>query len=507
MHTSTQSKYKEQLDIKLSSNDNKFFVSSQRKLHDMWALVLYIIFFSIFIIVIISASSRENVSKLVKVSIDNFNTEEIQIIRSGGFSSSDVPTKISSEFFFGDVFKLIIIPIILFGNLLVLMYFFTGLFLHVAFILPIVGSIIGAGLSLMQSSVKGFVMLSITALLSMFIYFLFFRRLKFVSKPFKMSIHVMLACFGLFTGIAVTFTVIALCTCYAHNIIMIRTFDNTELTIARVFIMFFSFWTIFLISTVSQTAMSAVTAQYVIHDLSGNMLLKSSLRIVFYSLGSACFAALLLAIVATVRQLVEDKLNRNSDEEEGNGAAIVILFIIMFLLSFIEEFLEFLTSWAMTVVALKGCKLSRAMKSVIFDIRTGFLTTIATGQLSALLILLVIIYLATTLIFGTRFFFLKEILSQSNLPVQDKISYIFKTNSNEISSIQSGKKHLPILNMIPLSYALISLVFLGCFTTLLQKIMEMLYLIYNEEPSILERKDESVYGSMKEEEAYNRSGF
>ncbi|KAF7697550.1 CTL-like protein [Cucumispora dikerogammari] len=482
--------------------NNKFAVSSQRKLHDMWALILYLITLSIFIIMVFMLANRKIEIKTLGITPETFEEKDIQTIKSNKPIIDLVKSKLVNDFFIGDVMKIVVLPIFLFSNLLLLMYFFTAVFIHIAFILPIILSVVGAGICLMQAFIYGCVMLTVFSIASLILYLCVFRRLKFVAKPFKMSLNIMLACFGLFLGLIVFFTGISLATSFILNILMHKKFSNSEQTFGSILYLFFTAWTFFLISTVSQSAMSAITAQYIVNDLTGEPLVRSSMHIVFFSLGSACFAALILAIVYTVRQLVKDQINRNS-RERGSQAVEILLMIINTFLSFLEDFLRFLTSWAMTVVALRGCKLSVAMKSVLFDIRTGFLTTLVTGQTTALLILLVVVYLICILGLGTRFIYLKKMLTDTKFPVSTTA-----TNQTDVSSSArlvvdtDNIKNFGAFNTLPIYYAIITLIFLSTFTILIQKIMEMLYLIYTEEPEVIKRKDMDVYESMRQEEQY-----
>ncbi|KAF7694659.1 hypothetical protein CDIK_2058 [Cucumispora dikerogammari] len=481
-------------------NNEKFKISSQRKLHDMWALVLYLILFSLFIIVILLSKNRQTEIKTLKVAVKRFNFEDTETILRNNADISFVNCLTYNEFFIMDVVKIIILPIILFGSLLILIYTFTGVFTHVAFLLPIFMSVISAGLCLIYSSFIGCANNSISAILSFILYMCVFRRLKYIPNPLKMAFRVMLSCYKMFLGLLVCFTSVSIGICCLLNALLSKKFSDTETTLASIICGFFSTWTIFLISTISQSAMSAMTAQYIVNDLTGCALITNSIKIILYSLGSACFSALLLALVYTTRRLLSHQFY-NDPRAEGNRSFNFLLLMIHNHLSFAEDFLQYLTSWAMTVVALKGCKLTVAMKSVIFDIRTGILTTLITSYMSSLFILLIVVYLVCVLILGCRIVQLKEVSTIEKLDVAPNTSRLYNDTSSAFF-IENSKKHVAKFNMLPIYYAIFTLVFLGSITVLLQKIMEMLYLIFTEESDIIKRRDESVYESMKQEEQH-----
>ncbi|KAF7702914.1 Choline transporter-like protein 1 [Cucumispora dikerogammari] len=109
--------------------------------------------------------------------------------------------------------------------------------------------------------------------------------------------------------------------------------------------------------------MSAVTLDYIVEDSKETELLFGSLEIVFYGLGSVFFAAILLAIVNTVRTLLGDEEEDEEISDNSGFASGTILMPFRFLFELVEIFVRKLTSWAMIIVAIKGCNLAEALKS------------------------------------------------------------------------------------------------------------------------------------------------
>lgn len=486
--------------INESNVETKFNISKRRKLHDFWALILYIICFTGFIAMTFyySINKKEDKSnELLKIPIKLFLSTNDMIKYNIPYMK--IYTKSINKFFIGDVIKLIIIPILLFTIILFLIYSCTGIFLHIVFILPILCSIIGSGFCFISGDILISLSLIISAFFSSIFYAIIFSRIKFVAKPFKMSVRIMWSCFSLFMGLIFIFTFLSLGISFAINTSLSRNFSAGEYSIQGLFSFFITTWTLFLISMISQSAMSAVTAQYLIHDLTGSFLIKTSFRIVLYSLGSACFASLMLAIVNTIQQLVSNEINNSDNKKDGNFVVLILLIILHTLLSFLEQFLQFLTSWAMTVIALKGCKLTTAMKSVLFDIKTGFISTIIAGKLICFIILIILIYFVAIMTLSTNVFTLKEISSFNNKIM--KPSYYNNFKVMEYVEI-NGKKYMGVFNTLTLCYCISLMVFLISIGILLQKIIEMIYLIYTELPNVIKKKDKVVYKSIRKEEKF-----
>ncbi|KAF7694771.1 Choline transporter-like protein 2 [Cucumispora dikerogammari] len=475
--------------------DNKFYMPLKRKLHDIWALVLYIIAVYIFIFLIVLLSKHPHKIKTIVVQQKAFNLEEIKIMEEFKIPSF-ITTISSNEFFLGDFLKLVIVPITLFSGILVLMCFFTEVVLHILFLLPPVACFLACWFNFFGTYIKNNINLVFipSAIILLIVYFLIFSKIKYISKPLKMALGIMWATFRVFLSLMFIFTAIFLGVCYVYHTLTTRNLTNMELSIVGTYFFYLFIWTGCLILTVSQTVISSITAQHVVHDLTGTMLVKSSLRIVFYSLGSACFAALILAIVYIITEMVRDEINRKYNDSKNRGANVLLLMIQLLLILF-REYLTFLTTWAMTIVALKGCKLTRALKSGLFKMRIGFILFIITFKATFILLLLLIMYLGAFLISGTKVVYLKKVEPGDKIHTVVN-QYVLENQLGFESEILNKKNLFGVFNMIPIYYIVMTFVFLGSFCLFLQKILEMLYLIYEEEPNILKKKDMNVYGSM-----------
>ncbi|KAF7685300.1 Choline transporter-like protein 1 [Cucumispora dikerogammari] len=114
--------------------------------------------------------------------------------------------------------------------------------------------------------------------------------------------------------------------------------------------------------------MSAVTLGYIVEDSKETELLFGFLEIVFYGLGSVFFAAILLTIVSIIRTLLGDEEDAEISDISGFASGTIkMTFRLLFEL--FEIFVRKLTSWAMIIVAIKGCNLTEALKSFFLKLK------------------------------------------------------------------------------------------------------------------------------------------
>lgn len=463
------------------TNENPFLVQKTRKMHDIWAAFLYVICFSAFLV--IGFFLQRDSDK-----IDSRKSPYLTVKFPNGSRQLNIPvgTKVNSlptfAFYLGDAIKLMFLPITSYLVIIALFYTNPVFFVHVMFItsiiLPILLGVFLSGIGF--SAIIG-------SLITAFFYFLFFNKIKYVAKPFRMSIRILASGFGLFASVILINTVLSFGFAFCVQFFIGDKIDTTKKVVLGFFMTLMIFWTFFIIDYTSQVAMTALVAEYIINDLKGSALVKSAGKIVFYSIGQICFAALIIAVVTTLKYTVDSQLqnqsNRNS--QDRNIVAIIMLVIFSALLDLLRDFLDFLNGWALTVISLKGYNLTKAMKSVFFDIKTGFITTYLASYLFGASATLSLFVLFGAAIFTDYLFFVK--LTNE---ISQKYPYVY-LSPNHSSYL--------IFNIMPLMFIIFSIFFICGLATSINKIMQMIYLIFSEDPQSIRRKDESVYESMREE--------
>lgn len=210
------------------------------------------------------------------------------------------------------------------------------------------------------------VMSVIVAIIS-FAFYLFYLRhqIKYAAKVAKSTARTLSN--GLFTVIVslVLTTTFWLVMCYIYMTSIFQmegTRDVATLIFASVLLsMFWIFFTLFYFLRVFVS--SLVIVDYLFDGLASAQKLTTSIKNSLFAIGSVCFGALIIAIVTTVRALIDREMNERT--RERSVIATIFQFILLFLIDLLRDIINYANQWAFCYIALTG-------KDYILSIKESF---------------------------------------------------------------------------------------------------------------------------------------
>ncbi|PVU90099.1 hypothetical protein BB559_004797 [Furculomyces boomerangus] len=143
-----------------------------------------------------------------------------------------------------------------------------------------------------------------------------------------------------------------------------RSCSNTNLVLTYVFLAFIYFWTIQVIFNVLHTAICGLFATYYFFDgtpegyPTKHPLLASLGRASTYSFGSICFGSLIVAIIQTIRAI----LNYIRHSDDNNIITSILIVCADCILSCIEALVEYFNKYAYIEIAIYGKPFMQAAK-------------------------------------------------------------------------------------------------------------------------------------------------
>lgn len=106
---------------------------------------------------------------------------------------------------------------------------------------------------------------------------------------------------------------------------------------------------------------SLITFHFIEHGSENKEVFSSSLSNTMYSLGSISFAGLIIAIVQTLRLLV-DRERSNRRQEDRNLLSEIFYCLLICIMAVLEDIIRFANQFAMPYIAIHGCKYVDAVK-------------------------------------------------------------------------------------------------------------------------------------------------
>jgi len=126
-----------------------------------------------------------------------------------------------------------------------------------------------------------------------------------------------------------------------------------------ILLVFSTYWTSAVISNVLHTAICGVVGRWYFKAADWSEASSVSLRrALTKSFGSICFGSFIIAIVKTIRFIIE----MARDAAEDNAAGLALLCILDCIASFIESLVQFFNTFAFAYVAIYGMKFTEAGK-------------------------------------------------------------------------------------------------------------------------------------------------
>ncbi|OMJ14919.1 Protein PNS1 [Smittium culicis] len=149
-----------------------------------------------------------------------------------------------------------------------------------------------------------------------------------------------------------------------RNGVVKQTCSNTTLVLNYVFTVFVYFWSIQVILNTLHTAICGLFATYYFYDgtpegyPTKNPLMSSLVRASFFSFGSICFGSLIVAVIQTIRALLQLARQQNSDDLFCS----IIICCVDCILGCIEGMVEYFNKYAYIQIAIYGKPYIQASK-------------------------------------------------------------------------------------------------------------------------------------------------
>jgi len=134
---------------------------------------------------------------------------------------------------------------------------------------------------------------------------------------------------------------------------------DTSTKIYLVLLVLSFYWTVQVSNNVVHTTVAGIVGTWYFDPSSEGAVWASGVRTLTYSFGSVCFGSLLVAIISTIRFMV----NTRSTANDGRGESMLYC-ILDCILSLLEDVMEYFNKWAFIYVGLYGYPYITAGKKV-----------------------------------------------------------------------------------------------------------------------------------------------
>jgi hypothetical protein len=170
---------------------------------------------------------------------------------------------------------------------------------------------------------------------------------------------------------------------YAHD----NGGTGTAVTAKAFFLLLSLYWTITVITNITQTTVAGIIGTYCFDKSSASTFLSPAVRNSLHrscttSFGSICFGSLLHALITTLRVLADWARNNAQSNNEGSGGAALLFCVLQCLLSLVEDIIEYFNQWAYAFVGIYGMSYLESGKAVIELFQARGCSAILTNQLS-----------------------------------------------------------------------------------------------------------------------------
>jgi hypothetical protein len=301
-------------------------IKKGRKFHDAWAFLLYVVFTTVAMALIMSTGEN-------RISLSSGNADVPAYIVNGGILASFMTFNILAFKFFAEFYIHacnLALPILSFG--LVLFFAFSNL------IMVLVCGLISA--------------------LSLVFYFLFIRNnVKYVAALARNTTNVILKNFlGLFFAVLVCASILFLQS-LLFNAIAGGDAGRKDLSMLHILLVLSIFWSLMNVYYFFVVFVSGMVIAHFIEADSNERVsvLRTATANALYSLGSVCFGGLVVAVVQTLRYVVENQRRPDRGERrEANLLGVIMLCIAACLLALLEDIIRFANDLAFPYLALHG---------------------------------------------------------------------------------------------------------------------------------------------------------
>lgn len=311
-------------------------INNKRKFHDAWAFFLYLI-------ITIGCTSYTLFSiKDKKIDID--------------FTSEDY--KILSICF-------MIVGVFLFVNFICLRFLPE---IYLKFTIALYPIVIFFQLFITKFSLQSIIFSGLALFFWAFFLYRYWKTISIISSIIKSAVTILISrLFSVTTGVFICF--ISLCVqAILFGMSYSMKIENKSLILT---LLFFNFsWSITNMIYFYKVYITSIIAFHLIESRDTNLgVFYNSLKNSLYALGTISFAGLLIAIVETLKFIINNE--RNDNERERNAFKEILLCIISILLTILQSFIEMTNELTLPYVAIHGTNYVSSMKSSFEMLQNG----------------------------------------------------------------------------------------------------------------------------------------
>lgn len=292
------------------------YKETTRKVNDLWALALYIVFMTFVTTYVVLTSKAKSYSDLAS----HFDMKVLIFTFVCGFLS--------------------------FGIHLAALLYFPAPAMHVSCILL---PVISVALAIYVGHVYGIIVSFVFSILALVMYLLYLRKhIKYAAQVARSATQVI--CTNIFSVICVLVLFLTgWAAMFYVYIVVTMGLNNQEKIISLICECLAVSWTFFVVFySLRVFIASIVVIHFLFRTVSSSQRAADAIKNWLYALGSICFGALLIALITVLRMLV-DRERRRSGAVGGFFYAILLL-----LIDILQDIVNFSNEWAYCHIALTG---------------------------------------------------------------------------------------------------------------------------------------------------------
>lgn len=292
------------------------YKETTRRVNDLWALALYIVFMASVITYVVLTSKTKSYFDLVS----HLDMKLLIFTFVCGFSS--------------------------FGIHLAALLYFPAPAMHVSCILLPVISVV---LAICVGHIYGIIVSVVFSVFTLVMYFLYLRKhIKYAAQVARSATQII--CTNIFSVICVLALFLTGWTAMFYVYVALDMgLDKQERIISLICEFLAVSWTFFVVFYSLRVFIASIVAiHFLFRTVSSTQRAADAIKNWLYALGSVCFGALLIALITVLRMLV-DRERRRSGAVGGFFYAILLL-----LIDILQDIVNFSNEWAYCHIALTG---------------------------------------------------------------------------------------------------------------------------------------------------------
>ncbi|KAK1348071.1 putative plasma-membrane choline transporter [Hamiltosporidium tvaerminnensis] len=198
----------------------------------------------------------------------------------------------------------------------------------------------------------------IGAVIGYLMYFLFYRKnIKYSAKVLKATTRIIckniLTILGMYSILFVL--VMGIDILFDRKIIL----EKLQPLFYAIVILYGS-WLFFNSIYFLRVCISTIVCMEIFKETQDSSIAKESVKNTLFCLGSICFGGLIIAVVHTMKHLVQKSNDRG---ERENILTVILKVLITLILTILEDIISFANDWCFCYMAVKGESYAKSMKS------------------------------------------------------------------------------------------------------------------------------------------------